>query len=440
MNPIFFIVSVSALFYFVPKFKYIPIYFLFVFVIFDWLNLFYLNAIGYSYYQIFQGSSLLLIVYLFVKLVGISNKWVAIFLCFLSIHTIIALGAGNDIVKVVASLKNIILFITLFSLIAKGYSEWNLSSLCILFLVLFLSVYIQLVQSLMGLESYIFSLGFDEFYNQRSISSIGDVPIGFLTNNPITGEIEERWLGIFLSPDKFPYLINLACLIFIGFINFKKKISFTINIILIIFVILILWFLHVKAVLLQFLIFSFSFYVCYYFKIKSFYARFFVIVFSLIICVIGAVSFVPASVLSSTGAIQHLWGLVNPLLNSHPISVDFWLGNGMGSGGTVGGGAYAEQGLTKHDVGGESFVGALFYQLGIVGVSLYLFVVKLIDDWCRSQCLLKKYFLIRYSLCSSLIISVPIASAFSEPMMSFFQVVTFSLAFVYISNYREGKL
>jgi hypothetical protein len=112
----------------------------------------------------------------------------------------------------------------------------------------------------------------------------------------------------------------------------------------------------------------------------------------------------------------------------------------MGSGGTVGGGSYAEQGLTKHDVGGESFVGALFYQLGIVGVSLYLFVVKLIDDWCRSQCLLKKYFLIRYSLCSSLIISVPIASAFSEPMMSFFQVVTFSLAFVYISNYREGKL
>src|SRR5690606_36273385 len=120
---------------------------------------------------------------------------------------------------------------------------------------------------------YFLGLGGDLFYAQRGISPPGQIPIGFLTVDPLSGEEIQRYVGVFLSPDKVGYVAGLLALLLLGFINIRYRVDAVVNTFVVLCALVFIFLFHVKAVALQFAAFAASFFLIRYFGFRSFVGR-----------------------------------------------------------------------------------------------------------------------------------------------------------------------
>lgn len=407
----------------------LPIFLFSFFIIYDWLALILLNMdIKFNPY-IFQGWMLLLIFAYILKFNLLFIKYIFYFLLLVSFNSFYGLLNGASILSIIAFLKNLLIlpFLLHIEFIVKNKFT-NFKFLLILFVFCF-SIVIDNIQSIYGFKEFFLKFGYDLFYFQRGISNIGELPIGISTQT-IFGENTNRMFGLFLSPDKTAYVVYLIeMILFLVAIN---KFNIFITIIFALLFIIILYMFQVKAILLNMLIFFFSYYLYKVFNIKSLSMRFFISICIIIAVSIFAFFSVGINYLSASGAIQHVWGLFYPVLQAITDVKLFLIGHGIGTGGTLGGVSNAVEGLSKTEKGGESFIGSVVFQMGILGVMFYMYVIKKIDEMYLHSISFEKYILF-----SSLLLGIFISSMFSEPVLSIFQVSCYLLLVQFILNYNK---
>jgi len=241
--------------------------------------------------------------------------------------------------------------------------------------------------------------------------------------------------GIFLSPDKIAYVVYLIEMIL--FVMIINRYNIFVSMLFAFIFISILYTFQVKAILLNMMILFFSFYLYKVLNIKTLLSRLIIAISIILFASIFAFLSVGISYLSSSGAIQHVWGLFYPILQAITDVKLFLLGHGIGTGGTLGGVSQAVEGLSKTEKGGESFVGSVVFQMGIFGALFYMYMLKKLDDKFFNAFSFEKYILL-----SSLLLGIFISSMFSEPVLSIFQVSCYLLLIQFILNFnmRGSKL
>lgn len=400
------------------KFRVNLPFFLFLsFIFYEYFNLLLSNITQEVNYLAFQGWMLLIVFVYFLYFNIFKRIEYSLFsiLCFISV--LIGFSSGSSIVNIVNFLKGLFVFPILLSLQAKF--KWKLSSahFVTILSVVFLSLMIHQFQLVVGFEKFFFGMGYDKVYAQRGISSVGQIPIGIMTNDVFSNEQVQRVLGIFLSADKLSYVMYifniyaLCCLL-----RFFPK-SILLYVLFSIFSIWLLLQLNVKAVLLNYLTVLFSVFLCQFLGIVKFKLRVLIIGSTIFVMVYYLIVYTNVN-FSTSGAIQHIWGLVNPILGIFKSLKAFLIGGGIGTaksavpliGDTV----------SKADAGNESFIGLLVYQLGMSGVMLYFYLINKVD--------MSFINLPGYNLTSSILLGVCASSFFSEAVLSFFQVSCYLLS------------
>lgn len=213
-------------------------------------------------------------------------------------------------------------------------------------------------------------------YEARGISSDSGVPFGFVTNFG-SKDVVRTWVGFFAA-DKGAYAAAAALSVLSALWYRSKSYSKVVYGLIFLYFSLVLFFevTLVKAALLGLLCIV----VLVLLVRLGVGIKMAVIGVSLasIISVLTVLMLVPQTVLSSSGAISHIAGLVQPILGIDTVS-EFIFGNGAGKGGTLSmlaGGTSADGvDLSKSDIGGESTIGALIYQIGFGGLALCIFLI-----------------------------------------------------------------
>lgn len=195
-------------------------------------------------------------------------------------------------------------------------------------------------------------VGYDLLYIERNFEWEGEFPIGFRAFDFFSGEYTIRHVGLFSSPDKFAYLT----LVVIFFVYAKVRSTLVLLLGLVLLLIL-----HVKILVFFLLMFLLL-------KHTRFLHRgsFNVILSGLITSIVCGIILIlnfDLPGLSKSGALHHLWGFYTPFLNSTEYTMLF--GNGLGSGGTIGRTGISSE-ISKAELGGESFIGSVFFQGGLL--------------------------------------------------------------------------
>jgi hypothetical protein len=417
----------------------IPIVFFLGFILYDVYILLAVNALPLDEVSsyVFQGISLIYASFsvLYISFYNKNNKMLY-FLAIVFVFAIFGLFLSQNLFSVVAFLKSYLLFILITFLSLHSIKiltkVQNYNRITVLFVTLVASVFL-LVHTLYGFESWFFDFGYDYFYASRHISKVGQIPIGFVILDPFTGEYGNRPFGLFLSPDKMGYLIA-TCLITI-FVGFAYKTNAKVFSFFLFLIAIITLMTHVKIVTLLMLVFAFSYLVFDKINFNNFYFKVFVISIPFGIGLVIAVNVLPMSYLSNSGAIQHLWGFVAPMTNSNPLEISFWFGNGIGNGGTIGRVGTDTSELSKADVGGESFIGSVFYQMGLIGLFLFFYGFSVLDRQYKNICTSRSY-----NLCSAFLVSILITSVMSEALLSFFQSCCLAIIMISLVKAHSREL
>jgi hypothetical protein len=335
---------------------------------------------------------------------------------------IYGLANSGSLVGAIAFIKNLLIFPALLIICYRTNLKDSSNNFLFFIVVMLLSFIVHGMQDMYGFEKFFLNFGYDIFYYSRNISEIGEIPIGIGTYDLIKQQPTHRMLGIFLSPDKVAYVVYGILIFF--FIKIEKKLSLSLLLIAALPMLVFQYFFHVKAILLNLVLFFYSYFMIRIFKIDSLLTRALVALSFIIMAAIFAFHS-SISALSSSGAIQHIWGLFYPIINSLNSPLVFLFGNGIGTGGTIGQQGIISE-LSKAERGGESFIGSLFYQMGFLGLFAYLLLYYSLD----------RLFLQRsprsYKILSSIILGVFVSSMFSEPVLSIFQVSCYLLIIQYV--------
>lgn len=403
-----------------------PILFCFLlFIIFDLLSLLLLNAGISHYFFLFQGFVLLFLIIEGFRIKLFFKVRYIILGSYLLLTLILGILNGGSIVVGISLIKSVILLSLILELSLFYKERFTIIHFTALFFVVSISSVIHIYQMIVGFDFYFDSLNIDLFYNERGITTGSELPIGFVAHDPISNEFINRFTGIFLSPDKFAYVVLVMVSAF--YYSLLSRVSSNLLFMAVIFFIavFIMWGFHVKAPILIFVVSAFNFYLWRSGLIKTFSKRVIVTGFVTILVAILVLTLVPRGYLSSSGAIQHTLGLITPFLNTNVLSFEFIFGHGAGTGGAMGGGGE----LKKADVGGESFIGALFYQTGVLGLFMLFGFYNYLD-----QVILKKLVPEVYGVASSLIIGTLCASFVSEGVFSFFQIISILFTILALSS------
>ncbi|QAR34185.1 hypothetical protein EP073_12455 [Geovibrio thiophilus] len=422
-----FILLFLLYFAFVPFKLDLPIYLYSYFILYDLMTLLLLNS-GSDFNSILFQAIMLIIISLYcLKYNVYNNNFFFVMLLITLVETVYGLTNSGSVVGAVAFIKNLLIFPALLILGYRTDLSSSKNNFWLFVVVMLLSFLVNGIQDIYGFEKFFLNFGYDIFYYSRNISGIGEIPIGIATYDIINQQTSHRMLGIFLSPDKAAYVMY-GILLFL-FIWIEKKLSVFLLMFISAFMVVPLYFFHVKAILLNLMVFFYSYFLIRIFNIQSLIKRTSVALFMIILMAIWALN-AKVVAFSSSGAIQHVWGLFYPILNSLNSPVTFLMGNGIGTGGTVGQQGIVSE-LSKAARGGESFIGSLFYQMGLLGLLVYAALYLYLD-----RIFLKKspY---SYKILSSILLGVFISSMFSEPVLSIFQVSCYMLVIQYVI-YKES--
>lgn len=406
--------------------------FLVGFIVSDLISLVILNAFGYEDVKtiFFQGVCLVFIILYCINERDLLYQLRFSFLLF-ALIAFLGLIREQNITAVIAYIKSFWLLPIICFQILYGQYKISLFQIFVIITLFAISIIMIVIQNSVGFENYFIGLGIDKFYASRGISTLGEIPIGFVVYDPINDEYGSRPFGVFLSPDKMAYLAGVACcLVFSRFINGKSRLT-TIAMILTCMFFTIPF--HVKTFSLFFVVVAYVLCLQFFLKVTSFHKLFFLTLIPFSVSIYAVTHFVPASVLSSSGAIQHLWGLLNPIYNSSVFSIEFWLGNGLGAGGTVGR-VYADNELaSKADVGGESFIGSTFYQIGFYGVALIYYIYSKVNILALNR--LKSE---SYPIFSASLLGIMFSMSMSEAFVSFFQSACLGLCLLSFTKFKSN--
>ena len=237
-------------------------------------------------------------------------------------------------------------------------------------LVVYLPLFLMAVSLISG--DLIYSgTGLNNIYFARGIPFVSDVGMGWETR--FLGEPATRlWIG-FLAADKAGWFAGfLLTILFSRIMKETRYIRRGTVFLIAISPILIIQLVLVKAAFLFFslLFFSRALRSISGYSIGIIYSLSYVLIF--ISCML-ILSFVPDAQLSSSGAISHIHGLLRPfelLLDTDGTSKYFGFGPGLG--GTLGEVGVDHLEMHKTIRGGESYIGALFFQYGLLGMPMIL--------------------------------------------------------------------
>jgi len=404
----------------------LPFFLFIAFIIYDYMILLLLNLHIKFEFIIFQGFMLLMVGIYFIYFGLYREKYLFIVVAFFILSSIQGVMAGSSIVNVINFLKAMFVFPIL--LILQLKFKWTLDyrHTGFIIFVFLASLGLDTVQSLYGFKKFFIDFGYDLVYHQRGISQLGEIPIGTYTSDGISNEQKRRVFGIFLSADKFAYLIYvLNILVFVIIFNKFKLKLFT----FIIFSLGTMFFLYstgVKAVLLNYTVFLYSVFLFIFCKFEKFNFRLIFILLSLFVSAFVIINLVAID-LTTSGAIGHIRGLTQPIINMFSSIELLFLGGGVGTAksaipliGDV---------VAKYDAGNESFLGLLAYQTGASGIFLLVFLIKKVDAKFLND--------LQYYLVSSIILGVYASSLFSEAVLSFFQVSCYLLSVQIVLSFKK---
>lgn len=402
-------------------------FFLFVaFIVYDYMILFLLNLNIQFEFVIFQGFMLLMVGVYFIYFKLYCKKYLFIVMAFFMLSSIQGFMAGSSIVNVINFIKALFVFPLL--LILQLKFKWTLDyrHIGLIIFVFLASLGLDAVQSIYGFKKFFIDFGYDLVYHQRGISELGEVPIGTFTNDAVSNELKRRVFGIFLSADKFAYLIYVLNILLFVIIFNKFRYNLFIFTILSLGTLFLLYSTGVKAVILNYLVFLYSVFLYIFCRFENFNVRLLVILLSLFIAAFVLINFLTFD-LSTSGAIQHIWGLMNPIYNIFSSAQTFLVGGGIGI--TKSGIPAIGDVASKADAGNESFIGLLVYQTGVIGVISLVYLVKIIDTLYRD---FNQYYLV-----SSILLGVYASSLFSEAVLSFFQISCYLLSIQIIFSFKK---
>lgn len=236
--------------------------------------------------------------------------------------------------------------------------------------LVYLPLFLMAVSLIAG-DRILSSAGLNNIYLARDIPFASDIAMGWETI--FLGEPATRlWIG-FLAADKAGWFAGfLLTILFSLIMREGGRIKIGAGFLIAISPILIIQLVLAKA---AFLFFSLLFFCRALRSITGYsigivYSVGYVLIF--ISCVL-VLSYVPDAQLSSSGAISHIHGLLRPLellLDTDGTSKYFGFGPGLG--GTLGEVGVDHSEMPKAIRGGESYIGALFFQYGLLGVPMIL--------------------------------------------------------------------
>ncbi len=375
-----------------------------LFILFDWYNILLINLnfpviLQYSF-QV--GWLAALITYAIRIKVNIYFP----FLIYLIFSVFLGLLKDATITSVVANLRILLILPLLIFLFASSTTKLTNKSF---FYSLFFFLFINLIWHyavILNSENYFTAFGLDSYYLSRNISVTNGVPIGFYTIDT-AGETILRIFGAFASPDKMAYLVLAFIFSSLYVLKIPNKIIEALFLALVGFPLLFIF--HVKATWL--ILWVYIALLILPEKYLKFYLLTFLSVIFGSLALLLLLQIIPRSYLSSSGAIQHLWGLIGPF--KADLNFNYFFGNGLGSGGTVGQIANANLvAAVKSEIGGESLIGSLKYQFGLFGLIVVLQFWRTVFSFCK-----KNYG--NKSAC--ILFAAFVTSAYSEVVMSFFQ-------------------
>ena len=282
--------------------------------------------------------------------------------------------------------------------------------------VMFISIMLIMCQYAVGTNLYYEALGLHPFYQDRGIPIMSSgLPIGFETKAFFGGTIA-RPLGVFSSPDKFAYFLNIFLIPPSIYLLFRRKHS-----LFILFFVLALFFhslINVKAAALQFILFVTLFLSYLLFPRLSSIFRIAITAFLITLGVKVVLFTVPESWLTGSGAIQHIWSLAYPFIYQPEFILNYFFGYGFGN-------AYED---FKHAHGAESFVGSLMAGGGLFAVAGFFLIYAGVEKTLRKRLFTSTaQDFTRYMVLSSALWTGFFSSFFSISVLSFFQTISLSM-------------
>ncbi len=341
-----------------------PVLLLALYLLIDYLSLglsiVFPSLFNFAYLQLII---FVLVVWYFIKFYEIKYTYYLIILAALVLFS-------NNISSSISYVKNLLMLPLILYLYPINNKSSKAFTFTLVFLLIVISIFIELLITVFSFKDYFFYLGLDYYYKNRNIGYVGSIPIGFKYINS-AGVSSYRSLGVFLSSDKISYLFSIP----IYYFTHKLHLNNRLYLLLFFCVtsILGLFYLETKIVILGYLFYLINL-ILLTPRIKDSFIRLvFCNFFLLGIFLFVSLLVIPRKYLSSSGSIQHFNGLIEPFLNVNN-SISLLFGNGLGSGGTLGR-VFTDNGnLSKALVGGESFIGSTFYQLGLTGLLFLLFL------------------------------------------------------------------
>jgi hypothetical protein len=427
-----FFISINYIFSFgIVIYRYInikinlPIYIFLAFIIYDLMNLLLLNMDVEFNFLIFHGFILAIVTIHAIYFKLYNNNFLLYSLAYFVLSSIYGLYSGASVVHIINFLKALFVFPIL--MLLQNQLKWTFSNihLILLLFILSLSILLSTVQNIYGFENFFIDYGYDLVYYQRGLSELGKIPMGIYTYNHISNEAIVRHMGIFISPDKFSYLVYTLLLFVFFYINKLFRINFLFFVLLFLTSFYILYLTNVKAILLNYLVFFSSLFLFNYFRVKGFIKR---------CCLLGLSATIAAYILinftnidfSNSGAITHIWSLERPIVNMFQSMQIFLFGEGAGVTTSINASGEILRGA---DTGHESFVGKVIFSTGIIGFLLYSYLFYRVDLlFKQSQ---------QYAFISSVIIGVYISTFISSPVLSFFQVSCYILSIQIFLSYKK---
>lgn len=311
-------------------------------------------------------QSFYLCFFLLAVLSGDVERRLVIYFVLILVPLFIGVMSHNSITAILANLRSLLIFpvcISAFMILntrqktlIKSTLIFSTSIACILNLA-----FLILTNTLFTYVDFFYFVGFDALYHSRNFTWEGDLPIGYVVYDFFSDHYTTRHVGLFASPDKLAYLF----LILVFYIYSKLHNWAILLLSLPIFI-----YLHVKVLILFILVFLITKSTRLIHQ-NNYYLLIAGMSFSAIFLALALLhGDFPG--LSESGALHHLWGLYVPFVNADGLSLIF--GNGLGAGGTIGRTGITSD-LSKAELGGESFIGSMFFQGGLylVFIMLWLF-------------------------------------------------------------------
>lgn len=311
----------------------------------------------------FFGVSYILLIFLSSKALLSDKKAIVQYLSLLCLFILASITIGSG--AILPALSSLRVFIFFPVILVLSHSKQNEEKLFLIIILLML----LLNRFFFGTTDIIKYLELSKIYAARGTSSDGGIPFGFITSFGDM-EVTRTWVGYFAA-DKGAYTAAAALILLVTFWQRSKSYSRGIyGLILIFFApVLIFEVALVKAALLGL--------ACIIVIVLLLHLGIGIrksIAVLLLILALGistVLVLVPHDLLSSSGAISHISGLIQPIIGIDSLS-EFIYGNGAGKGGTLstlaGSIGQDSEDLTKYDIGGESTIGSLIYQIGFGGL------------------------------------------------------------------------